>query len=447
MGQKIQSGEEGDLYRRLVDSVSSSALFMLDLDGRIISWNRAAVGLTGYAADEIIGLKLLSLFHGANMNNAWNEDIRALVIEAGSVSGENWCIRKGGSRFWCGYSLDRVDDDHGEMIGFAGTMRDLTGRKAYEDALRTSEAKFRSVIDNSPVGLALVGTDGRWLEVNRALSDLLGYSPEELVQTTFQELTHADDLEIDLHLVNDVLAGKRTTYRMEKRYIRKDGSIVWGLLSVSLIRDADGDPAYFISQIQDMTDVREIQRELEYKALHDPLTGLANRRKFQIVLGDAIASARRSGTEHSLCFIDLDGFKAVNDTAGHEVGDRLLAAVSAELEKAVRSGDLVARFGGDEFGIILFDCPTSVSQDILTRLCNSVAAMNFCWEGRAFRITASIGIAAIAPDTRSAKDVLRRADMACYDVKRAGRNAVRVHGVDMISNVVRLTPSDERLIA
>lgn len=447
MGRKIQGGEWGDQYRRLVDSVSSCALYMLDLDGRIISWNRAATGLTGYAADEVIGLKLRSFFDGAGMNEAWNDYIRTTIIEAGSASGENWCLRKDGSRFWCTYSLDRVDDDHGQMIGFAGTMCDLTGRKTYEDALRASETKFRSVMDNSPVGLALVGTDGRWLEVNRALSELLGYSPEELVQTNFQQLTHADDLEIDLHLVNDVLTGKRASYRMEKRYIRKDGSMVWGLLSVSLIRDANGDPAYFISQIQDMTDVREIQRELEYKALHDPLTGLANRRKFQIVLGDAIASARRSGTEHSLCFIDLDGFKAVNDTAGHEVGDRLLAAVSTELEKAVRSGDLVARFGGDEFGIILFDCPTSVGQDILTRLCNSVAAMDFSWEGRAFRVTASIGIAAIAPDTRSANDVLRRADMACYDVKRAGRNAVRVHGVDMVSNVVRLTPSDQRLIA
>ena len=311
---------------------------------------------------------------------------------------------------------------------------------------------YQSLLNDSPVGFALVSTDGRWLRVNRAISRLLGYSPEELSKLNFQKLTHPDDLEADLQLVDDLIAGRRENYRLEKRYVRKDGSIVWGLLSVSMSRDERGRPAHFISQIVDMTDVREIQRELEHKALHDPLTGLPNRRKFQMTLTEALESARRTGKEHCLCFMDLDGFKAVNDTAGHEYGDMVLVAVSRELEKSIRSGDQVARFGGDEFGIILFDCGVETGRVILERLRKRVSAVTIGRNRNLDPVTASIGVAAITPTTASARDALRRADLACYEAKRAGRNVVRVHGASVPpSNVIgfqgRASAASSRLSA
>ncbi len=430
--------ETDRLYRRMVKSVVDSIVCMLDRSGHLLSWNQGGCALTGYTAEEIVGSSFRKLLDKTDLSKGRYDHIAAAVENQGFARGEAWCIRKDGSQFWSDFAFSRIDDDDGAYFGVSVVIRDLTERKEREDAQRASDVRFRATMDNSPVGLALVSIEGRWLEVNRALSDLLGYTHDELAMLTFHQITHADDLETDLHLVNELLSGARSSYRMEKRYICKDGSLVWGLLAVSLIRDANGEPDYFISQIQDMTDVREIQRELEHEALHDPLTGLPNRRKFQIGLTDALENARRHGTEHCLCFIDLDGFKDVNDSAGHDVGDMLLNAISRELEKSVRAGDLVARFGGDEFSVILYDCPIAVGQTILNRLCGRIAEMSFDCDGTDHRVTASIGIAAITPDTNSAGEALRRADMACYDAKRGGRNTVRVHCSSTKAKIVRL---------
>lgn len=415
-------------HHLLVDAVADAILCAVDGDGRLLSWNSGGRNLTGYADSEIIGLDVLALFDPADLPWAGFAGLAAQVAENRIVQAELWCIRSDGSRFWAGLTVSQLDEGSASPPGFAVTVRDLSERRQQEEALANSESRLRMAVANSPVGLALVSLEGRWVEVNRAISDLLGYSSEELSRLTFQQLTHADDLETDLHLVNELLLGQRSSYQMEKRYIRKDGSLIWGLLSVSLIRDAQGDPAYFISQIQDMTDVREVRRELEHKALHDPLTGLPNRRKFQLALAEALDRARRHNSEHCLCFLDLDGFKRVNDTAGHDVGDMLLNAISRELEKSLRAGDLVARFGGDEFGVILYDCPVAMGQTILRRLCDGIADMKLVWEGKVHAVTVSIGLAPLTPDTLSIGEALKRADMACYEAKRSGRNAVRVHG-------------------
>ena len=422
-----QPAQAWQAYNLLVESITDAVVCAVDEDGRIRSWNSGGRNLTGYSAEDAIGLDLLDFFDVASLPWASFREIGAALVTQDAVRAEQWCVRSDRARFWAGLTISRLGN-HADAMGFAVVVSNLGQSRTRHAGLAESEDRFRSTVANSPVGLALVSLEGRWIEVNRALSVLLGYSADELSRLTFQQLTHADDLEADLHLVNELLLGQRSSYQMEKRYIRKDGSVIWGLLSVSLIRDGEGDPSYFISQIQDVTDVREVRRDLEHKALHDPLTGLANRRKFQLALTDALDRARRNGTEHCLCFLDLDGFKKVNDTSGHEVGDMLLNAISRELEKAVRAGDLVARFGGDEFGLILYECPIAVGQMILKRLCDRIADLDFHRDGVFHSVTASIGLAPLTPETASAREALKRADMACYEAKRSGRNAVRVHG-------------------
>ena len=182
--------------------------------------------------------------------------------------------------------------------------------------------------------MALVGLEGQWLDVNQALCELVGYSEEELRELTFQDLTHPDDLDADLALVADVLAGRRSTYQMNKRYIHADGRVIWALLSVSLATDEDGRPLHFISQIQDVTERRELEEKLRHQAEHDPLTGLANRRRFEQELERQIERCARHGERAALAVIDLDRFKAVNDVHGHATGDKLLAAVGDRAARA-----------------------------------------------------------------------------------------------------------------
>ena len=178
--------------------------------------------------------------------------------------------------------------------------------------------------------------------------------------------------------------------------------------------------------LQDRID--EATARLAHQALHDPLTALPNRRAFERVLEETVAASRRAGDCGALCFIDLDHFKAVNDTAGHAAGDALLRAVADLIRKRLRAEDFVCRIGGDEFALILRGCSSSDARRIAEEVCKAVADLRFMWDGREFRIGASIGFAAIDAQVVSVADVLRKADQACYVVKRAGRGRVSEFG-------------------
>jgi diguanylate cyclase (GGDEF)-like protein/PAS domain S-box-containing protein len=291
-----------------------------------------------------------------------------------------------------------------------------------EQALKRATQQFRSAFDNAPIGMALVGLEGQWLDVNQALCALVGYSQEELLRLTFQDLTHPDDLDADLALVQEVLAGHRSTYQMHKRYIHADGRVIWALLSVSLATDEDGRPLHFISQIQDFTERRELEEKLRHQAEHDPLTGLANRRRFEQELERQIERSSRHAEEAALAVIDLDSFKEVNDVHGHSAGDKLLAAVAAALAERLRATDVAARIGGDEFAAILIgvdECGAEIAAGALA------AAISDHARAAGFVASASVGVEMIEPGS-CADELFARADRAMYAVKRAARpHAVR----------------------
>jgi diguanylate cyclase (GGDEF)-like protein/PAS domain S-box-containing protein len=290
-----------------------------------------------------------------------------------------------------------------------------------EQALKRVTQQFRSAFDNAPIGMALVGLEGQWLDVNQALCDLVGYSEEELLGMTFQDLTHPDELDADLALVHDVLAGRRSTYQMHKRYIHADGRVIWALLSVSLATDEEGRPLHFISQIQDFTERRELEERLRHQAEHDPLTGLANRRRFEQELERQIERCTRHPEAAALAVIDLDSFKAVNDVHGHAAGDKLLIAVAGALHKRLRATDVAARIGGDEFAVILIGIDEHGAATAAAALAAAIAEHSLA---AGLAATASVGVAMIEPGS-SADELFARADRAMYDAKRGDRRPVR----------------------
>lgn len=556
--------------------------------------------------------------------------------------------------------------------------------------LRGSERRFRQAMQHSAIGMALVSLDGRWQQVNRALCELLGYSAAELNRIPFQQITHADDLGADLRQLERLVAGEIDSYRMEKRYRRKDGRDIWTLLAVSLVRDeADGAPLHFIAQIedihehkiaqqqlqalsrrtelaieagrvgiwewdiaagtlswdhrmhalhgtaaddgapdldgwiamvhpddvararhemrqavkgtrpfdteyrilrpdgevrhiramatvsraddgtalsmvgtnwditehhrltealfeekerlhitlrsigdavictdaslritfinpiaeqltgwtmaeadgrplatvfhvvdettgqpipcpvakclqtlrpvyledgavllgrhgerhdvqdsaapvltprgdvigavlvfQDITAARALQRKLAHSAMHDALTGLPNRIWFEQRLREACESAREFDQHHALCFIDLDRFKIVNDTAGHAAGDVLLRELGHVIRSQVRAGDLLARLGGDEFALLLRNCSVDQGERVCLKVIDAIRARRFPWEGRVYDVGASVGITAIDSEAPPLGELMSRADVACYAAKAAGRNRVSVYRRD-----------------
>lgn len=300
---------------------------------------------------------------------------------------------------------------------------------ATQGQLRESEERFRAAFDYAAIGMALVDLNGRWLRVNPALSRMLAYEPDELLALTFQDLTHPDDLEADLHHVQRLLRGEQVSYQMEKRYVRADGQIITALLSVSLVHDDEGRPKYFVSQIQDITDRKRMEAELREShdrlarlASIDGLTGITNRRQFDAVVRDAFEQAVRYKTAVSMLLLDVDHFKAYNDSFGHLSGDDVLVSLARLLHRLARSTDTVARFGGEEFVVLLPHTDIEGATQFAERCRAAVAAET--WPHR--RVTVSIGVSGIHPTDRSPAEAIARADAALYSAKRAGRNRVCV---------------------
>ena len=341
--------------------------------------------------------------------------------ETGDPFGEEYrVISKSGHVVWVRDEAGLVKDREGTPIFWQGVVHDITERKRTEEALREAEERFRRSFDDAAIGMALVGTDGRFLRTNRSLCNMLGYREVELLGKTFQDITHPDDLDADLDQVRRMLDGEIRTYQMEKRYFHKEGQVVWALLSVSLVHDEEGEPLYFVSQIQDITERKVLEERLQHRAFHDYLTELPNRQLFMDRLGQAL---RRTGRRHkriAVLFMDLDGFKVVNDSLGHQVGDLLLTVVAQRLRRCLRPEDTLARFGGDEFVMMIegLDDPAQAVR-VAERITEELRRP-FIMEGRDLYVIASIGISLGDARTHDPDDLLREADTAMYRVKDEG---------------------------
>ncbi|KGF63677.1 sensor domain-containing diguanylate cyclase [Pseudomonas lutea] len=285
-----------------------------------------------------------------------------------------------------------------------------------------SEAGYRSMFELASVGIALVAPDGGWISVNAALCNMLGYGPDELKHLTFQDITHPDDLDGDLGMLHQLSVGEIDSYQMEKRYLRKNGSPVWVNLSVTKKLSEAGALEYFISIIQDI----QARKELEQEARHDALTGLHNRRALDSLLPIAQARADRSRLQLALMFIDLDGFKVINDSYGHDAGDDLLRTISARLQNCIRRTDSLVRLAGDEFIVILEGITPGVEEarEVAQKLLAAIA-QPITIKGDEIRSNASIGFSMYEPGSSKAPDeLMREADRWMYKAKHMGKGRV-----------------------
>jgi diguanylate cyclase (GGDEF)-like protein/PAS domain S-box-containing protein len=219
-------------------------------------------------------------------------------------------------------------------------------------ALRESEGRFRTAFEMAPIGMALVAIDGRWIRVNRALTEIVGYTREELLAGTFQDITHPEDLGAELANLERLLSGELDSGTAEGRYIHRDGHPVWIQRNTALIRDDAGEPLHFITQVQDITERKREEERLRTLSFLDELTGLYNRRAFLAMAAERLKLAKREGRRLLLLYIDLDGLKEINEARGQAAGDGALRATGDALRRTFRESDLIARIGGDEFAIL-----------------------------------------------------------------------------------------------
>jgi diguanylate cyclase (GGDEF)-like protein/PAS domain S-box-containing protein len=338
------------------------------------------------------------------------------------VNFEEPFVQSDGSRRWLRTSKIPLRGPDGQITGVLGTYEDITEPKRLEEALRDSEQRFRVATQNAPIGLGLLDFNGHWLQVNPALCQMLGYSEEEMLALNFRDVTFAEDLDIGVSAVQSLARGEADTFRVEKRHVHRSGRLLHVQIHAALVRDRAGKPQYYLGQVVDLTERKEMEARLHEMAHYDTLTGLPNRRLFRDRLQQAVSRCRRNEKLSALMYLDIDHFKQINDRLGHATGDAVLVAFAGRLKAAVRETDTVGRLGGDEFTVIAEGLPDAqaafgIADKILTRLQDEVSLGQ-----RRFHIATSIGICFFDGRESNIDVLLRQADSALYAAKRAGRN-------------------------
>lgn len=408
-------------YRNVVDSLGEG-LLITDLDDAVVYANLRMAELSGYAVEEMLGRPayemLLPREQWEQTRHRNEERVRGKADRY-----ETRCLRKDGASFWAAVSAAPYRDPSGEIIGTMGAFNDVTERREAEQELRAAEERYRALVENVPAVAYTqeVGKLQTALYVSPRIRDLTGYGPEDFESDPdlWYGVVHPDDRQ-------EVAAEDKRTeetgdpFRMEYRLVHRDDRVVWVRDESVLVRAGDQAPLYWQGVMSDITEHKALEEQLKHQALHDPLTGLPNRILLEDRLRLALRRTKRRGGQVAVLFVDLDNFKVVNDSLGHEAGDRLLQSVSKRLGAVVRPEDTVARLGGDEFIFLLEEvgleeaCSTAVR--ILATLRSPISL-----RGRKVYATASIGIAVGGNGTQRTEDLLRDADLAMYGAKRSGK--------------------------
>ncbi|MGH8862671.1 MAG: sensor domain-containing protein, partial [Jatrophihabitantaceae bacterium] len=320
-----------------------------------------------------------------------------------------------------------LDGDQREVLSLVGieTARVLE-RESAEQRLRDSEERFRSVFDSSPLAMALtLGDTGTFHAVNGALCALMGRRADELIGRSATDLCHPDDVHLTDPAGAAAMAAPDGRHRFELRWLHSSGTVVTTMVTLAWMDGPDG-RRQLLAQMEDITARRTVEEVLRRQAEQDGLTGLANR----TLLGRMLGELGEAGRPCAILFIDLDGFKLINDTRGHDVGDEVLLEVASRLRTAVRPSDVVARFGGDEF-VVVCDGGSSgnelaMARRVADRIEHALRRPIVTEDGPT-SVTASIGIAGGLVDFRSPQELVQRADAAMYQAKRLGKDRQEVY--------------------
>lgn len=549
-----EMGRHDARIRTIYESIGDAVL-VADAQGRVDSLNDVAQKLTGWSQQEAHGKPLSEVFqlYDAITRQGIKSPAERVLTDGCTIPMSNGMIlrRRDGSDVAIEDSAAPVADENGKLSAVVMVFHDVSQRYAMLRELRHERTIFQQTFDQAAVGLAQLGMNGQWIKVNRKLGEITGYSQSELLALSFQGITHPDDLGQDVDALRNLLSRYTEVYETEKRYIRKDGHIVWVGLTVSIVWKDDGSPDYGISVIQDIqarkdaelaaaasqaqyqslfeqmpegvllidehvrvvahnnealrqleysseelltlhvwdfeamddpvavgqrvikiqqtgrddfescyrtrsgrlidvdvsvqlvklpdgrpvfqtlfhdiTEKKQAVQQIEHLAYHDQLTGLANRRLLQDRIDQAISSAVRRNANIAVCYLDLDRFKDVNDSMGHQTGDQLLQMVSGRLLSCIRAEDTLARVGGDEFVIMLNDITDTEAAAAIAQKIIHELAMPFRLGAEEYRGTASVGISMCPQDGRDSDSLLKQADAAMYQAKESGRATYRFY--------------------
>ena len=415
--------------RLLISGVKDYAILMLDPHGRITTWNEGAQRIKGYSSEEIIGQHFSKFYTREAVEKGHPDEELEIAAKLGRYEEEGWRVKKDGSQFWANVVITSVRDNAGQLRGFAKVTRDITERKLFADALFAE--KERAQVTLNSIGDAVICTDisGKITFVNLVAERMTGWSSREAAGRLMPEVFHilnAADREIIPNPMDLAVKQNRTmSLPLDSILIRRDGVEVPIEDSVSPIHDREGKVAGAVIVFRDVSATRAMTLQMTHTAQHDFLTGLPNRMLLNDRIEQAIALAPRHGKTSAVLFLDLDGFKHINDSLGHSIGDKLLQSVAERLITCVRGTDTVSRQGGDEFVVLLSEMAQPEDAAITARRVLQAIAEPHLIEGHDLHVTASIGVSVFPDDGRDAETLIQNADTAMYQAKENGHQSYK----------------------
>lgn len=419
--------ESRDRYKTLYINAQVGLYRSRLSDGRILEANERLAHIFGYEkVDEIVGkINSRDLYVDPEQRDKMLDELK----RKGEIKKfEARLMRRDGSICWVRYTA-RLIRDKGCM---EGVLIDITEEKEREEEIR----KLSSAVEQSSSVVVITDTEGRIEYVNPKFEKVTGYSREEVVgKTTGILKSEKTDPEKCKKLWKTILSGKE--WKGEFLNKRKNGEYYWEYTSISPIRNDEGEITHFVAVKEDITERKKTEDILQHQAYHDPLTGLPNRLMFMDKLYMLVSESQRSRQKFAVMFMDLDRFKLVNDTLGHDMGDKLLIGVAVKLKEYLRKGDIIARIGGDEFTLLLPGIKDKHGAARVGQKIVDIFKEPWKVDTHELYITTSIGISIFPYDGQDVQTLMKNADMAMYSAKEGGRNAYRFYDLSMSDEVKR----------
>jgi diguanylate cyclase (GGDEF)-like protein/PAS domain S-box-containing protein len=431
--QTEEALKRSDRQQGAILSNISDIAWLKDDECRFISVNEPFAKACGVTPEGLVGKTDFDIWP-EHLAHGYRTDDREVMHSRKSKRVEERLVDSDGNDRLVETIRTPIVNDRGKVIGTTGIARDMTDRKQAEEAL--FEEKERALVTLHSIGDAVITTDakGTVTDLNRVAAALTGWSSADVqgrsLDTVFRivdEETRKPVLDPASRCIEEgriVGSGNHTVL------ISREGEEHAIEDTVAPIRGRGGRFLGTVLVFHDVTETRRVARQMTHDATHDALTDLVNRREFERRLEQAFVGAKEHGSQHALCYLDLDQFKLVNDTAGHAAGDELLKQVRGLLRGKFRGRDTLARLGGDEFGLLLDNCSVKRAVKIADMVVATLRDFRFSWKGRTFHIGVSVGVAPVTADAESSAQILAQADVACYAAKERGRNRVRVYRKD-----------------
>lgn len=420
---ELQNSRQAQVLDQIHDSV-----IIMDLAGYITSWNKGAERLFGYTAEEAIGRNILLLYVDENDNDI---QFRDAFLENGGREMEVRRRRKSGEIFWASLLLSLMRDSEGRPIGLIGYLSDITERLEAEEKLRLHARIF----EHSEECIVISDADENIVSVNHAFCQITGYQEEEVLGQPLR-MFDSDLQEEDFYQRMWQAIHATGSWHGELSGQKKNGTSFPKWASVSVMKNASGKVTHYFSIFSDISERKRAEERIHHLAYYDALTGLPNRSLLHRLVSQALAKSERDRSHGALLFIDLNRFKPINDTLGHNVGDHLLKLVAERFRKTLRNEDVVARLGGDEFVAALFNIAHREHAGIVAQKLLEALEDPFLIDGNELTLGASIGISVFPDDGQDTQTLLRYADVAMYRAKQASHDNYMFYSQEMNQRAV-----------